>query len=106
MEADLARYHHIDLVDLYRGELSLRKVHVLVTHLPHDSALVKTLSDAPVFGLTDYLLADLWVLLAKANFQDMPDRHPWLDTPGDAPKGKRERMLARQARYAKTTDSE
>ena len=86
--------------------MSLRKVHVLVTHLPHDSDLAKALhNDTPVFGLTDFLLADLWVLLAKANFQDMPDRHPWLDTPAAAPKGKRERMLERQRRYAKPTDS-
>lgn len=102
MEADLHRYHHLDLVDLYRGRLSLRKVHVLVTHLPYDGALARALSDGrPVFGLTDYLIADVWVALMRANFKDPPDRHPWLETPSNGTsETKRSRMLDRQRRYA------
>jgi hypothetical protein len=40
IEADLARFYHIDFLDLYRpGRLSWRKLLVLVEHLPPEAAL-------------------------------------------------------------------
>jgi hypothetical protein len=37
VEADLQRYYGIDLRDLWRGGLSLRRVRVLLDHLPSES---------------------------------------------------------------------
>lgn len=34
VEADLQRYYQIDLADMYRGTVTVRKVAVLVQHLP------------------------------------------------------------------------
>lgn len=44
MEADLHRYYQIDLLDLWRGTLSPRKIRVLVKHLPPESATVRALN--------------------------------------------------------------
>lgn len=37
MEADLLRYYSIDLMDLWRGGLSFRRLWVLIKHLPSES---------------------------------------------------------------------
>lgn len=58
MEADLSRYHHLDLRDYWRGALTLRQIAVRVRHLPADSA-VRFALKAPDWSTTDYLLADL-----------------------------------------------
>lgn len=34
MEADLQRFYHLDLADMYRGRLTVRKICVLVMNLP------------------------------------------------------------------------
>lgn len=39
MEADLARYYQIELADLWRGRLSLRRLFVLIRWLPYESAV-------------------------------------------------------------------
>lgn len=38
MEADLHRFYQLDLVDMYRGLLSVRKICVLVMNLPRGAA--------------------------------------------------------------------
>jgi hypothetical protein len=58
VEADLSRYHHIDLRDYWRHTLTLRQIAVRVRHLPADSA-VRFVLKAPDWSTTDYLLADL-----------------------------------------------
>lgn len=61
IEADLQRYYGLDLLDLYRGRLSLRKVGVLIAHLPLGSATVAALSGAAEgWVMGDYLLADVF----------------------------------------------
>lgn len=57
LEADLQREYHVDLCDLWRGRLSLRRVRVLIDHLPHDSATAHAVAglDSPLAG---------WSLLA------------------------------------------
>jgi hypothetical protein len=59
VEADLSRYHQLDLRDLWRGRLTLRQVFVRVRHLPPDSA-VSTATGSEGWTLTDYLLADVF----------------------------------------------
>lgn len=83
IEADLSRFHNLDLCDLYRGTLSLRRVGVLVHHLPHNSALVIALNDGqPKWTNIEHLLADIWTVLVKllgdpdkvADIDDHPTR--------------------------------
>ncbi|MFE5332569.1 hypothetical protein ACFRCG_39945 [Embleya sp. NPDC056575] len=38
IEADLLRYYQVDLLDLYRGEMSWRRLRVLIRYLPVESA--------------------------------------------------------------------
>ena len=44
VEADLLRYYRIDLLDLWRGGLSLRRVGVLIAGLPPDSLTMSALA--------------------------------------------------------------
>jgi hypothetical protein len=39
LEADLQRFYQVDLADMYRGRVSVRKVSVLASHLPRGSAV-------------------------------------------------------------------
>lgn len=63
VEADLHRWYHIDLVDLWRGRLSLRKVGVLVRHLPSEAATIEKLTGNPGWSLEAILLDDLRMAL-------------------------------------------
>ncbi|MCK2239401.1 MULTISPECIES: hypothetical protein [unclassified Crossiella] len=61
----------MDLLDLYRGQLSLRRVCLLVEHLPQDAALWRTLAPDADWTRTDLLLlaverrlTAVWALLA------------------------------------------
>ncbi|RKS07578.1 hypothetical protein DFP74_3256 [Nocardiopsis sp. Huas11] len=58
MEADLARYYRIELADLWRGRLSLRRLAVLIRHLPVDSATMTALG-GDGWTLSHYLQADM-----------------------------------------------
>ena len=39
LEADLQRYYNVDLADMYRGRVSVRKVSVLAANLPRGGAV-------------------------------------------------------------------
>ncbi|AZV00743.1 tail assembly chaperone [Gordonia phage Kiko] len=69
----------IDLVDLYRGRLTLRKVAVLIKYLPPTSALaLATNGGQAPWSLTEYLLSDIWALQARQLAgRRAPDSHPW-----------------------------
>lgn len=56
----------MDLLDFYRGDMSVRRLRVLVRQLPAESALVRALNDghAP-WSNTDHRIADLWSLWAN-----------------------------------------
>ncbi len=61
MEADLQRFHGVDLGDLWRGGLSVRRLSVLLAHLPPGSAVWAIENDLPYgWTLTDVLLTDLF----------------------------------------------
>ncbi|WP_448222460.1 hypothetical protein [Gordonia iterans] len=78
MEADLHRYYQRDVVDVWRGKLTFRKLGVLIRQLPPESALSrKLLGGREPWSLTDYLLSDLWALQAKSVSKKAPDQHPW-----------------------------
>ncbi|MFI7009967.1 hypothetical protein [Streptomyces sp. NPDC050145] len=88
VEADLA-YRGFDLLDLWRGTLSPRKVDILIRGLPPDSATRQSLNDGlPLWRQTDFILADLvdatayetWVIankdLERHNRKPMPEPYP------------------------------
>lgn len=45
LEADLQREYGVDLTDLYRGTLTLRRLHVLIDHLPPECATAREVGD-------------------------------------------------------------
>jgi hypothetical protein len=47
LEADMQQHFGIELADLYRGRLSLRRLRVLIDHLPVESRTARSLADAP-----------------------------------------------------------
>lgn len=67
MEADLQRFYGVDYRDRWRPDehgrprLTLRRLHVLVAHLPPDSATAAVVGDGePGWSRSDVLLTDLW----------------------------------------------
>lgn len=60
MEADLQRFYGVDLADYWRGELSPRRLSVLVHQLPADSATSRHYANADGWDLHAFLLADLF----------------------------------------------
>lgn len=88
IEADLA-FRGYDLLDLWRGKLSPRKVDVLIRGLPADSATRMAMNERqPLWSRTDFILADLvdatnsvaWVSANKdverRNQSKFPDPYP------------------------------
>jgi hypothetical protein len=72
IEADLLRFYRVDLLDLYRGTLSPRRLGVLISALPAKSALVRALNGGePPWSRLEHLIADLWSVFTK---KDHPKR--------------------------------
>ncbi|MBP2320494.1 hypothetical protein JOF56_000879 [Kibdelosporangium banguiense] len=72
LEVDFLAYG-VDLLDLYRGRLSFRRVCALVEHLPDDAAVWRTAGPQAGWPRTDYLLVALerrvtllWATVAAA----------------------------------------
>ena len=79
METDLLRYG-VDLLDLYRGTLSYRRVCALVTHLPDDAAVWRVLDPRGGWTRADLLasvterrITALWATVATALGQEITD---------------------------------
>ncbi|MCK2236448.1 MULTISPECIES: hypothetical protein [unclassified Crossiella] len=63
------RHYGIDLLDHYRGQVSRRRLRVLIQHLPRDGALARELrGEAADWGLGEQLLAAAVDQLAAANW--------------------------------------
>ncbi|HEY5201190.1 MAG TPA: DUF5361 domain-containing protein [Acidothermaceae bacterium] len=75
VEADFCHtYPQYDLLDLYRGKLSVRRCWLLITQLPGDSALARAAHpDAADWSLTNHLLAATVDVLQLANWQRSSD---------------------------------
>ncbi|GAA0954981.1 hypothetical protein GCM10009560_78960 [Nonomuraea longicatena] len=69
VEADLHRYYRLDIIDLYRGKLSVRKLLSLLQGLPRGSALhVAITGEEASWSPGDYLLAATVDLLQVSNW--------------------------------------
>lgn len=69
MEADLQRHYGLALGGLFTGELTWRRLGVLLRELPRDSATAKALYGPRVeWSDTEYLLAGVVDLLAQGNW--------------------------------------
>lgn len=65
MEADLLRFYGVDLAGLWVGGLSLRRLYVLISNLPPESATWAAESGVPMGATaTDVILADIFHSLA------------------------------------------
>ena len=120
IEADLRRFHRIDLRDLWRpgggsSQLTLRLLYVLIRHgLPIDSALVLDDNNGRVpWTNGDHLLADLWEQKANVGRGRKPKiRHPrrlemqkrQTARKSDAKRAKFERAKARREKQLGTTE--
>ena len=78
IDADLTRYYHHTLADLFTGDLTWRRLSALVRHLPADSALARALArdDAPWLDPAATLLAAAVDELRAANWQRSGGRGP------------------------------
>jgi len=59
VEADLHRIYGVDLVGLWSGQLTLRKLRVLIEQLPPDCATAYALAGAELGQLSGWRLTDL-----------------------------------------------
>lgn len=95
MEADLRRFYGVDYRDRWRGGLSLRLIHNLVSHLPLDSATATAIRGGPHWSLEAHLLDDVRMVLTHT--KDRPAKpHPLRVAPArtSAPSPERRRRLA------------
>lgn len=85
VEADLDRFYHRDLRDLWRideqghRKLTYRMVYVRITALPADSSLaISANGGRRPWTVSEYLLADLWEINANKGMKRgaKPKRHP------------------------------
>ena len=76
LEAALAAEYGVDLLDLWRGQLTFRRLLVLWRHLPDDSAVHRIASDGVRWSSLHYLVDDLRrTTLAVAGDKEPPP-HP------------------------------
>ncbi|WP_259454009.1 hypothetical protein [Streptomyces ginkgonis] len=71
LEADLFEFFNIDLLDLWRGRLSLRRVAVLIDALakkPGRSTLLAAIDSTAAWSAGDYLLARVSDALDVSNY--------------------------------------
>jgi hypothetical protein len=58
VEADLLRYFQVDLLDLWRGRLSYRRLALLIRHLPSESWTQTFLRDSDEHALVELATDD------------------------------------------------
>ncbi|MFF0389680.1 DUF5361 domain-containing protein [Kitasatospora sp. NPDC004615] len=75
IEADLpAHYPGVRLRHLFTGELTWRELRSLIRGLPPTSRLRTAIAGRPLWTATEYLLADVFDVLAAANWQRTGDK--------------------------------
>lgn len=94
MEADLQRFYGIDYRDRWRGSLPLRRIWVLIKHLPRESAIADLQRDGQLdWSIEAHLLDDIRITLADGKSKPHPQR------PKPSPK-KRDESPERRRKFA------
>lgn len=75
MEATLLQYFGVDLLDRWRGGLSLRRIRNLIVCCPSDSPLVQALDHGPEWSIEAHLLDDLRMAMTSTK-KKKADPHP------------------------------
>lgn len=100
MEADLQRFYNVDYRDRWatgRHRLTLRRLWVLVTHLPIEASVARELSDQPSWSIEAQLLDDL--RMAMTGSKDKPAKpHPSRPKPTPPQADPRKLAAARRRR--------
>ncbi|MFJ9443251.1 hypothetical protein ACIRRH_15475 [Kitasatospora sp. NPDC101235] len=78
------------LADLGTGRLTWMELVALVRGLPPTSRLAAALTGRPAWSRGEYLLADIWDVLASANWQRGGDRHAPRPKPYPRPGARRD----------------
>lgn len=104
MEADLQRFYHADYRDRFRpgggaSQLTIRRLLLLVEHLPAESAFHAAREDRAAASLTANAVMDVWESLTGK-------RHPGRASPSQrraqaAERAERARIIARRRRAAR-----
>ncbi|MEV6674777.1 hypothetical protein [Streptomyces sp. NPDC051162] len=71
LEADLLEYFNIDLLDLWRGELTLRRLHVLISSLlprQGSGALAAAVDESAMWSHEAHILARVSDALEASNY--------------------------------------
>jgi hypothetical protein len=102
LEADLQRFYGVDLGDLWRGRLSLRRLSALVRYLPPGSA-VWSIQSGVTYGYTptDLFLSDLFYALTGEEHPEKPRSGP-RSTKASKAKDAAARLLAQRERLARS----
>lgn len=108
VEADLSRYHHLDLRDYWtrrtrkgRRVLSFRMLSVRVRHLPLDSATGQiNLGDLWINNRTELLLVEIWESLTGHRHHLRPPETPKAESPDRQKKLAAARKRAQERRAA------
>lgn len=107
LEADLFEHFGIDILDYYRGILSLRRIWVLIKRLcnmPGRSAVAAAVDTQSEWGTPDYLLAEIidrlelnnWLLVEiNSEKNDIPPPEP-IPRPGVSVEAKAEENRPRR----------
>lgn len=69
LESDFQHYYQIDLLDVYRGDLSVRKTTVLALNLPAGAAVWQDMGIDAAWTTQDHLTALIADSLQLANWQ-------------------------------------
>jgi hypothetical protein len=107
VEADLQRFYRVDLAEFYRGELSVRRLSVLVDHLPHEAATTAArLGTEPGWSLATVLTADVFHALTGKAHPARPAPRPGAASTGRyrALRARLEAQKARRATQASAAD--
>lgn len=87
MEADLQRWYTEDYRDRWRGNLTLRRIYVLITHLPPESAVAGLLRGGRMHWSLEAHLLDEVRIASNPGTKERPAKpHPSRPKPSDAPR--------------------
>ncbi|MVO87424.1 hypothetical protein GPA10_22335 [Streptomyces sp. p1417] len=113
LEADLLQFFGIDFLDLWRGQLSLRRINVLIESLlnqPGRSTLAAAIDESAEWSESDYILARISDAVELSNWMyyqaNSGEGSEEIDAPAPLPRPGRahEALATEPASYASTDE--